>query len=298
MRVETGERKSEGHAASVTFAFTFFSSFRAAQDHHYQRTAGSTKGAEGHWASIGAVRMRTKDIRHWVSASNTPVDSPYDSDDEMKPDGRQEVVEGSNGLGSNGLSSLQDWESFLAGVERRLRSSSTRERRRMLEQQLLSLDKDGQSPLSTSQRTELVLLLLSTYSRYQDKESRAAAQKVASLMIIEEKSPAKDNATAQNATRWLQQEVDVVCKPTKEGYFSSSSVQRANLVSWAGLLFHTIAKMARQDDAACSALTLWEGLVGAYAQVYDSIAIDKEHKSALVKNATAAVRRSVRTVSV
>jgi hypothetical protein len=241
--------------------------------------------------------MRTKDIRHWVSASNTPVDSPYDSDDEMKPEGREELVEGSNGMRSNGLSSLQDWDSFLAGVERRLRSSSTRERRLLLEQQLESLDNDAQSPLSSPQRIELVLLLLATYSRYQDKESRGAAQKVASQLMIEEKSIAKDNTTVQSAIWWLQQEVDIVCKPTKEGYYSSSSVQRANLVSWAGLLFHTIAKIARKDDAACSSLALWDELVGAFAQVYDSIAIDKQHKPALVKNATAAVRRSIRTVS-
>lgn len=235
--------------------------------------------------------MRTKDIRQWVSSSNTPVDSPYDSDDEMNPNGREEkIVEG-----SNGLSSLQDWDSFLAGVERRLRSSSTRDRRSMLEQQLAYLDRKG---LSNEQRSDLVLLLLATYSRYHDKESRSAAQKVASQLISDEGSIVKDNTAAQNAVQWLQQEVSVVCKPTKEGYFASSSVQRANLVSWAGLIFHTIVRLARQNETACSSFSLWPALVVAFAQAYDSIAIDKKQKSALVKNATTAVRRSVRTVSI
>lgn len=236
--------------------------------------------------------MRKKDIRQWVSFGDTPVISPYDSDDEMKPDGSEREEDG-----VNDVNSIQDWDSFLTTVEKTLRSSSTRDRRVLLEKQLSSLDMDGNTRLSSTQKCELLLLLLATYSRYHDKESRSAAQKVASQLILNSGALENEITSAENAIEWLQQEVILVCKTTKEGYHTSSSVQRANLVSWASLIFHTVAKDARQRQVDCSSLPGWNKLIGSFAQAYDAIAIDKETKPALCKNATAAVRRSIRTVS-
>lgn len=234
--------------------------------------------------------MRKKDIRQWVGSGNTPVISPYDSDDEMKPDGREEQ-------GANNVDSLQDWDSFLNNVERTLRSSSTKARLLLLEQHLSSLEKNDNAQLSTAQRSELLFLLLATYSRYQDKESRSAAQRVASQLILNNDTSGIENITAESAIEWLHQEVSLVCKATKEGYYASSSVQRANLVSWASLIFHAVVKDFKQRQTSCPALSGWNKLVDSFAQAYDAIAIDKKSKQALWKNATAAVRRSVRTVS-
>ena len=234
--------------------------------------------------------MRTKDIRQWVSVSsnNSSVGSPYDDDDEMKPDGRDEP-------GHDELSSMQDWDTFLAGVDKRLRSPSTRDRRHVLEERLGTLAAQEGSLLSPAQRSELLVLLLATYARYQDKESRAAAQKVAAQCILGEEPRSKESITLATAIDWLQAEVERVCRPTKDGYFPSSSLQRANLVSWASLLLHTAVRLLRQADASCSSVAGWPRLVTAVAQAYDAVAIDMQLKPALARNAAAAVRRSVRT---
>jgi hypothetical protein len=241
------------------------------------------------------AHMRTKDVRQWVgvSSSTSSADSPYDSDDEMKPDGN-----GGAHKADQDLSSLQDWDSFLAGAEKKSRSASVKERRHLLEVQLPSLERNAESSLSPSQQNDILVLLLATYSRYQDKESRSAAQSVASHFIEVDFKSANEGTLAQNAVEWLQKEVVVVCKPTKDGYFPSSSVRRANLVSWISLVFQTIVKIAKENEVQLSSLALWNGLVTSFALAYEAVAIDRHYKPALTRNATAAVRRRIRSVSV
>lgn len=257
--------------------------------------------------------MRTRDIKTWVHHSSS-LDSPYDSDDDMKP----ESAGGSKQpTPFDADDALHDWAGFAARVEQQLRTPSTRARLALLQGRLPALvhgterhrhdageRETGAAELTSEQREALVMLLLDTFNRYQDKASRQAAQHlVARLMSMDEERAAGQGGAKESGhgkvvkgvVAWLHKETESTCRTTKDGTPRTARNRRANLAQWASSLYASFTATCMQRRVECSTSPCWDPLVRALASAYDAVVVETSAQSSVVKNTTVATRRAIRT---
>lgn len=258
--------------------------------------------------------MRSRDIKTWVHRSTGPdgaTDSPYDSDDDMNPD-----VAKSGGAGSSRASggrlvvsnAHHDWDKFLPMIDQRLRTPSTKARLDVLRGSLVSLldaqqdaATDGEK-LSNDQRVQLLDVLVSTFNRFPDKESRVAAQDVAARLVVGDvaagSSSSSSSASATpvlaHAVQWLRMECETTCKMTKDGVPRTALTSRANLAHWAFSIFAAYAALCDGGKTELTESPCWDTLVRSLAVAYDAVACDAQTRPSVAKNVTAAARRAVR----
>ena len=237
---------------------------------------------------------KKRDVKNWIQrASTEPQPEPYDSDDELAP-ANMSVSGDERDLP---LDPVEQWAAFSEAAQLHLNSTSTRQRIAFLQRDALRAAE--LSELQPVQRAELLTIVLRTYAKYIDRESRLAALNVFSKLIAVDEASAPEGsngAVAKHALAWLKRESDRVCKASPTGSNTTSLPTVTALHAYVCALYSTIcARLTAANNASkAQALPLWEPLVHLLATTYDTILADTSGRESVRKNAVALTRRALR----
>lgn len=237
---------------------------------------------------------KKRDLKDWIQrASSEPQQEPYDSDDDLAP-AKMSV----SGDERDAVDPIQSWSAFSEAAQIHLNSTSTRERIDFLERDALKAAK--LSELQPVQRAELLTIILRTYAKYIDRESRLASLNVFSKLIQfdEAAAPPESNVpVAKHALAWLKRESERICKISPNASSITSLPTIAALHAYVCALYSTLcARLISAGDNAPNpaALPTWETLVQVLAMTYDAILADTAGRESVRKNAVTLIRRTLR----
>ena len=236
---------------------------------------------------------KKRDLKNWIQrASTEPQHEPYDSDDELAP-ARMSV----SGDERDVLDPVADWSAFSEAAQLHINTTSTRQRIHFLQRHAI---KAAELPdLQPVQRAELLTLLLRTYAKYIDRESRLASRGVFSKLIAldEAAAPSESNGpVAKHALAWLKREAERICKPSSSGSTTTTLTTLTALHAYVCALYSTVCARLTAGNTAPNpqALPTWEPLVQLLATTYDAILADTLGRESVRKNAVTLTRRTLR----
>lgn len=237
---------------------------------------------------------KKRDLKNWIQrASSQPQKEPYDSDDDLAP-AKMSV----SGDERDAIDPIESWSTFSEAAQLHINSTSTRERLDFLQRDAIKAAE--LSELQPVQRAELLTIILRTYAKYIDRESRLASLHVFSklIQVDEAAAPSESNGpVAKHALAWLKRESERVCKPSATGSSTTSLPTLTALHAYVCALYSTIcARLTSAGDKApkASALPTWEPLVQLLATTYDAILADTNGRESVRKNAVTLTRRTLR----
>ncbi|SPO30832.1 related to translation activator GCN1 [Ustilago trichophora] len=236
---------------------------------------------------------KKRELKTWIQqASTEPHSEPYDSDDDLAP-AKMSV----SGDERDIIDPLADWQTFSEAAQLHLNSTSTRQRIQFLQRDAIKAAE--LSDLQPVQRAELLTILLRTYAKYIDRESRLASLSVFSKLIaIDEAAATSDSngPVAKHALAWLKREAERICKPSPTGSSNTSLPTITALHAYVCALYSTLCSRltASKDTPKPQALPTWEPLVQLLATTYDAILADTIGRESVRKNAVTLTRRTMR----
>ncbi|SPO29720.1 related to translation activator GCN1 [Ustilago trichophora] len=236
---------------------------------------------------------KKRDLKNWIQqASTEPQPEPYDSDDDLAP-AKMSV----SGDESDSIDPIADWQTFSEAAQLHLNTTSTRQRIQFLQRDAI---KAAQlSDLQPVQRAELLTILLRTYAKYIDRESRLASLSVFSKLIAVDQaaaSPESIGPVAKHALAWLKREAERICKPSPTGSTNTSLPTVTALHAYVCALYSTLCSpfTASNNTSKPQALPTWDPLVQLLATTYDAILADTMGRESVKKNAITLTRRTLR----
>ncbi|EST09400.1 protein of unknown function DUF3554 [Kalmanozyma brasiliensis GHG001] len=233
---------------------------------------------------------KKRDLKNWIQrASSEPHQEPYDSDDDLAP--AKMSVSGDDDRET--IDPLTNWSAFVQDAHIHLNSTSTRQRLQFLQRDAVKAAELSELP--SVQRAELLTLILRTYSKYIDRESRLAALGVFSRLVSMDEaatSPDTNGPVAKHALAWLKREAERICKPST----TTSLPTIAALHAYVCTLYSTwCARVtASSEDPKPHSLPAFEPLVQLLATTHDTILSDTIGRDSVRKNAVALTRRKLR----
>ncbi|TKY88745.1 hypothetical protein EX895_002376 [Sporisorium graminicola] len=231
---------------------------------------------------------KKRDLKNWIQrASSEPHQDPYDSDDDLAP--AKMSVSGDDELGH--IDPLVDWSAFAQAAQLHLNSTSTRQRIQFLQRHAAKAAELQE--LQPVQRAELLTILLRTYSKYVDRESRLASLSVFSKLISVDQATApsdSDPPVAKHALAWLKREADRICKPSATGSSTTSLPTITALHAYVCALYSTLCAQEPKSQPSST----WEPLVHLLATTYDALLADSTGRDSVRKNAITLTRRTLR----
>ncbi|SNX84044.1 related to translation activator GCN1 [Melanopsichium pennsylvanicum] len=236
---------------------------------------------------------KKRELKNWIQrASTEPQQEPYDSDDDLAP-AKMSV----SGDDTDSIDPVAHWSAFSQAAQLQLNTTSTRQRIHFLQRHATKAAQS--SELQPVQRAELLTIILRTYPKYIDRDSRLASLNVFCKIVgVDEAaaSPISNGPVAKHALAWLKREADRICKPSPTGSTTTSLPTITALHAYICALYSTLcAKLTSYTDApAPSTLPTWEPLVQLLATTYDSILADTIGRESVRKNAVTLTRRTLR----
>ncbi|GAK66330.1 ARM repeat-containing protein [Moesziomyces antarcticus] len=236
---------------------------------------------------------KKRDLKNWIQrASSEPHPEPYDSDDDLAP-AKMSV----SGDDTDLIDPLDDWPAFAQAAQLQLNSTSTRQRLGFLNRHALKAAELAE--LQPVQRAELLTIILRTYAKYIDRESRLASISVFSKIVATDEaaaSPDSNGAVAKHALAWLKRESERIAKPSASGPSTTSLSTLTALHAFVCSLYATLCSTSTADNAAVvkAVSTTWEALVHVLAANYDAILAASNGRDSVRKNAVALTRRTLR----
>lgn len=233
---------------------------------------------------------KKRDLRNWIQrASTEPHQDPYDSDDDLAP-AKMSV----SGDEIDNIDPLVDWPAFAQAAQLHLFSTSTRQRIHFLQRDAA---KAAQlTELQPIQRAELVTILLRTYSRYIDRDSRLASLTVFSKLISVDQAAASQDSTgavAKHALAWLKREAERICKPSTAASSNTTLPTITALHAYVCALYSTVCASSIDAPKAPESST-WDSLVQLLATTYDAVLADTTGRHSVKSNAITLTRRTLR----
>ncbi len=216
---------------------------------------------------------KKRDLKNWIQrASTEPQQEPYDSDDDLAP-AKMSV----SGDERDAIDPLTDWPAFSQDAQLHLNSTSTRQRIQFLQRDAAKTAELAE--LQPVQRAELLTLILRTYAKYIDRDSRLASLNVFSKLVsIDEAAapPDTNGAVAKHALAWLKREADRVCKPSATGSITTSLPTITALHAYVCALYSTLCAriVSSSESPKPETLPAWDSLVQLLATTYDTILSD------------------------
>ncbi|KAI5995298.1 armadillo-type protein [Pisolithus orientalis] len=179
-----------------------------------------------------------------------------------------------------------DWQSSMQIAQTILLSSSTKLRLRFIQDELKWLANDQE--LSLSQTMDVFKLLMQTYPRYIDTQSREAVEELGMLLINKDESRDADCrlGIAEQTVDWLVHEVSSLAKPGIISFYAPADA--FVLLSWACGLYIACSKSPPSDS--------WRKLVGVIAVLVDFQLNPSTHSKPTMQNsALVRTRRALRS---
>ncbi|CDS01548.1 related to translation activator GCN1 [Sporisorium scitamineum] len=230
---------------------------------------------------------KKRDLKNWIQrASSEPHQDPYDSDDDLAP--AKMSVSGDEG---DTFDPLVDWSAFAQVAQLHLNSTSTRQRIHFLQRHASQAAELGD--LQPVQRAELLTILLRTYSKYVDRESRLASLNVFSKLISVDQAaapPDSDGPVAKHALAWLKREAERICKPSATGSSTTLLPTITALHAYVCALYSALCAQQPRSQPSSP----WEPLVQLLATTYDAVLADTTGRESVRKNAITLTRRTLR----
>lgn len=233
---------------------------------------------------------KKRDLKNWVQrASTEPQQEPYDSDDDLAP---AKMSVSGDGIGA--IDPTVDWSAFVHDAQLRLFSTSTRQRIHFLQRDAARAAQ--LSELQSVQRAELLTLLLRTYSRYVDRDSRLASLNVYSKLISVDQAAASQASTgpvAKHALAWLKREAERICISSLTANTHTYLPNLAALHAYVCALYSTLCAPTTEAPKLQQSST-WEPLVQLLATTYDAVLADATGRHSVKSNAITLTRRTLR----
>ncbi|CBQ69258.1 related to translation activator GCN1 [Sporisorium reilianum SRZ2] len=231
---------------------------------------------------------KKRDLKNWIQrASSEPHQHPYDSDDDLAP--AKMSVSGDDE--HDPIDPLVDCSAFAQAAHIHLCSTSTRQRIQFLQRHAAKAAE--LSELQPVQRAELLTILLRTYAKYIDRESRLASLSVFSKLISVDQAavPAdSDGPVAKHALAWLKREAERICKPSTTGSTTTSLPTVTALHAYVCALYSTLCSREPKSQPSST----WDPLVQLLATTYDALLADATGRESVRKNAITLTRRTLR----
>ena len=233
---------------------------------------------------------KKRHLKTWIQrASSEPHQNPYDSDDDLAP--TKMSVSGDE---FDYIDPLTDWATFSHVAQVNLASTSTRQRIHFLQRHAAKAAELDQ--LQPVHRAELLTLLLRTYAKYVDRESRLASLNIFSKLISldEAASPSDNNGpVAKHALAWLKREAERICKPSPTGSAITPLPTITALHAYVCALYSALCVQTDRATKSPPSSTC-ESLVYLLATTYDAILADTTGRESVKKNAVNLTRRTLR----
>ncbi|KAG9284337.1 hypothetical protein G9A89_007492, partial [Geosiphon pyriformis] len=164
----------------------------------------------------------------------------------------------------------------------RITSSKTRERLDFLNHSLLPRIRAGD--LSEKLIGSLLHVVLLTYPRYNDRESRATV-----LTVLKELNNWNSEAFLKSFVPLLAKEIDKLNKKSSDGIYTTSSTYRFVLLTWINsMITFTLTSVSSES------FIMWKSLIDLQAILLDSLVNEKEKRKSVTRSAVVDVRRCVR----